>query len=283
MIEYISGIFLDFDNVFGSLYGQDASIAEEFANTPARWLGAMTTMGGNEAEEVRHRWVVRRCYMNPSGRIYKSGMAESVWFSRFRQNFVRDGWEVIDTPPLTKGGKTSADIHIVMDVMDTIAAYPHVSEYMIMAADADYTPLVIRLRKHMKRTIIYFVDENTSSAYRAACDAELDQSSIIELYKKPATETLGASPISSDRAKEAVLRYFSESAPDFKANSGYIGRMLAEQGFDAKKAGHGSLSNFLRTVCGLTVEAGPNGKAWIDNESDAKKAPPGKTGNQQKA
>jgi hypothetical protein len=154
MIEYVSGIFLDFDNIFSSLYSQDSSVAEDFASSPAYWLGAMATMGGDEDEDVRHRWVVRRCYMNPSGRIYKGNAADSVYFSKYRQNFVRDGWEVIDTPPLTKGGKTSADIHIVMDVMDAITLYPHVSEYMIMAADADYTPLVIRLRKHMKRTVI---------------------------------------------------------------------------------------------------------------------------------
>jgi hypothetical protein len=266
MTESISGIFLDFDNIFSSLYEQDAGIAEDFANSPARWLDAMATMLGGE----RRRWVVRRCYMNPSGRIHKPGMKESVWFSHFRQNFVRDGWEVIDTPPLTKRGKTSADIHIVMDVMDSVTAYPHVYEYMIMAADADYTPLVIRLRKHMKRTIIYFVDEKTSSAYRAACDAELGQSSIIELYKKPATEPLAASAMTPERAKEIVLRYFSESAPGFQANSGYIGHMLAEQGFDVKKAGHKNLSAFLTTVCGLTVEPGPNGKAWIESDPDPK-------------
>jgi hypothetical protein len=50
--------------------------------------------------------------MNPSGKV-----GTSDYFSKFRQSFVRDGWEVIDTPPLTNQGKTSADTHIVMDVL----------------------------------------------------------------------------------------------------------------------------------------------------------------------
>jgi hypothetical protein len=109
--------------------------------------------------------------MNPSGRI----PAQKHEFSRFRQLFVRDGWEVIDTPPLTNRGKTSADIHIVMDVMDSVTYYPHVNEYIIMAADADYTPLIIRLRKHMKKTIVY-LSQTTSSAGKPS---EIEKSAIF--------------------------------------------------------------------------------------------------------
>jgi hypothetical protein len=105
------------------------------------------------------------------------------------------------------------------------------------------------------------------------------------LYKKPVAEAaaaininhedanpLSSPPMTPDRAKEIVLRYFSESTPGFKANSGTIGHMLAKQGFDAKKLSLGSLSHFLRTACGLTVEPGPNGKVWVENaaiETDA--------------
>jgi len=66
--------------------------------------------------------------MNPVGKILK----DSGSFSQYRQLFVRDGWEVIDTPPLANRGKTSADIHIVIDVMDAIQQFPHIDEYVIM-------------------------------------------------------------------------------------------------------------------------------------------------------
>src|SRR5262245_7829518 len=119
--------------------------------------------------------------MNPSGRV-RVGVTFSGYFSGYRQSFVRDGWEVIDTPPLTNQGKTSADIHIVMDVLDTVTHFGHVSEYVIMAADADYTPLVTRLRKHLKKTVVY-KSSQTAAAYRAACDSVIDEADFIELLK----------------------------------------------------------------------------------------------------
>ena len=178
MAKYISGIFLDFDNVFGSLFKQSADAAREFANNPAGWLRAFRDMRASESEETSHNFVIRRCYMNPSGKV---GVGD--YFSRFRQAFVREGWEVIDTPPLTNQGKTSADTHIVMDVLDSVTHYPRVDEYVIMAADADYTPLVIRLRKHMKTTVVYAATA-TSVAYRAACDSIIDERSLLEILEQ---------------------------------------------------------------------------------------------------
>ena len=69
-----------------------------------------------------------------------------------------------------------------MDVLDSVTHYPRVDEYIIMAADADYTPLVIRLRKHMKTTVVYAAME-TSAAYRAACDSIIDERSLLELLE----------------------------------------------------------------------------------------------------
>src|SRR5947209_5638309 len=105
VIKYVSGIFLDFDNVYGSLFRKSKDAAYEFATDPANWLNAFRGMRANEPEETDHNFVIRRCYLNPSGWIPGGKQA----FSTFRQNFVRDGWEVVDTPPLTNQGKTSAD------------------------------------------------------------------------------------------------------------------------------------------------------------------------------
>jgi hypothetical protein len=115
MSKYVSGIFLDFDNVYGSLYSASPKVANEFATRPRLWLDFLKEMpGGDRKEQSDHNFVIRRCYMNPVGKSLK----DSGSFSQYRQLFVRDGWEVIDTPPLTNRGKTSADIHIVIDVMD---------------------------------------------------------------------------------------------------------------------------------------------------------------------
>jgi hypothetical protein len=261
--KYISGIFLDFDNVFSSLFKESRDAAKQFASEPARWLGAFQGMRGSETEETSHNFVIRRCYMNPSGKV-----ANSEYFSNYRQSFVRDGWEVIDTPPLTKQGKTSADTHIVMDVLDAVAQYPHVDEYVIMAADADYTPLVIRLRKHMKTTVVYAAMA-TSVAYRAACDSIIDERSLLELLEQEeesdGEETTPAPSIAStqatpDKVLDAVNQYFAESEPGHRANVSTLGHMLAKQfpGISDGWVGQRSLSQLLKKVCKLKVEQAEN-------------------------
>lgn len=264
MPHYVSAIFLDFDNVFTSLFKQSKEAANEFASAPDRWLSALKGMKGNEADETSHNFVVRRCYMNPSGRV-----AGSEYFSKFRQSFVRDGWEVIDTPPLTNQGKTSADTHIVMDVLDSVAQYPHVSEYVMMAADADYTPLVIRLRKHMKNTVVYAAAA-TAVAYRAACDSIIEEASIIDLLEhddEPGQAAASIGEATPEMVRLAVDQYFAESEPGHKAHVASLGHLLMGRfsGIQESWLNHSSLSALLRKVCGLTVQQ-------VDNKTMAWKA-----------
>jgi len=263
--RYVSGIFLDFDNVFSSLFKQSKDAAKEFATDPAHWLGAFQGMRGSEVEDTSHNFVIRRCYMNPVGRV-----GNSAPYSNYRQSFVRDGWEVIDTPPLTNQGKTSADTHIVMDVLDSVARYPHVDEYVIMAADADYTPLVIRLRKHMKTTVVYAAKE-TSVAYRAACDSIIDERSMLEILEPDTgvtAETSAGIPSnqpSPEKIADVVDRYFAESGKGHRANVATLGHMLSKQfpGISNGWIGHSSLSHLLKKVCRLKVENTENRNlAW---------------------
>jgi NYN domain len=265
-MQYVSAIFVDFDNIYGCLYRQLPSAAKSFANEPAFWLDALRNMRGNEQEETSHNFVVRRCYMNPAGLI----QGDNEPFSRFRQHFVRDGWEVIDTPPLTSRGKTSADIQIVMDIMDAIAHFEHVGEYVIMAADADYTPIVIRLRKHMKKTVVYAAT-NTAVAYRAACDSIIDEKQFIELFHD--TEVpVAAAPVQADSGRSMIAqaeiklddvrdklqRHFEESGLDYNAPLPSIGHLLMNEfGKEISKdwLGYKTLRELVRHVDGADIVA----------------------------
>jgi hypothetical protein len=206
--------------------------------------------------------------MNPSGRV-PSGEP----FANFRQSFVRDGWEVIDTPPLTSQGKTSADIHIVMDVLDAVTYFGHVTEYVIMAADGDYTPLIIRLRKHMKKTVVYAA-KATSVAYRAACDSIIDEGEFLEIFAddqvvvpsrapvpaaQPAVQgTLTSqTQISATRVADTIHRYFAESGENHEAHVASLGNMLVNEfgpGIAHDWVGYKTLSQLLRRLCNLEVQ-----------------------------
>ena len=165
-------LFVDFENVHDSLGTINRLATEKFATEPARWI-KWFEMGNHEPTEEpvgithKHTILVRRCYLNPAK------------FSKYRGYFTRAGFSVIDCPPLTAGGKNSADIHMVLDIIDTLAHPTPFEEFIILSADADFTPVLIRLRAHDRRTTI-FTNAVTAATFKAACDFVIDQETFFE-------------------------------------------------------------------------------------------------------
>ncbi len=170
-----AALFLDFDNVYSSLRTVNAAAAEAFARDPTRWLEWFQD-GGHESYDEEdtdeaiarpRRVVVRRCYLNPA-----------VYSSR-RAAFVRSGFSVIDCPSLTAQGKSSADIYMVMDIMDSLHHKTFFEEFIILTSDADFTPVLLRLREHVRTTTI-IGNATAAAALKAACDYVVPQDTFIE-------------------------------------------------------------------------------------------------------
>jgi hypothetical protein len=167
-----TALFVDFDNIYLGLQNEDPQAAEQFATHPGRWLRWLAEnlpfdSYGDEAQKARRRILFRRCYLNPSQ------------FSRFRPYFIRSAFEVVDCPPLTRGGKTSADIQMVMDIMDALGHATRFEEFILLSGDADFTPLLLRLSKHDRRSVVLAAGP-ASAAYKAACDLVIDQDVFLE-------------------------------------------------------------------------------------------------------
>jgi hypothetical protein len=156
-----SALFVDFDNIYIGLKQDDPRAAEEFGRGVRHWLRWIETRMpvplGDDGQPATRSILVRRCYGNPET------------FSNYRGWFTRSGFTVVDCPPLTGAGKNSADIVMVMDVLDVLNHQTHFDEFIIMSADADFTPLVLRLRAHDRRTAA-IVAGNAAAAYKASCD-----------------------------------------------------------------------------------------------------------------
>ena len=156
-----SALFVDFDNLYISLknsFGKDA--ADCFAEQPAKWLKwiveSMSTDHFGEGVFIRHV-LIRKCYLNPQS------------FHTFRPYFINAGFEVIDCPKLTREAKTSTDIHMVMHIMDALQHSSNFDEFILLSADADFTPVLIRVRQH-KRLSVVIAAGYSSTAYQASCD-----------------------------------------------------------------------------------------------------------------
>jgi uncharacterized LabA/DUF88 family protein len=169
-------LFVDFDNVYIGLQRLDPRAAEAFASTPAHWLTALETGSDSDGEFTR-RFLVRACYLNPSV------------FSQFRPNFTRAGFSVVDCPSLTQQGKSSADINLVLDAVDALSAETRYDEFVILSADADFTPLALRCRAADRRVTIITAGP-AASAYRAVADTVVTADELAELVKNPDTLAL---------------------------------------------------------------------------------------------
>ena len=173
-------LFVDFDNVYIGLQRLDPGAAEAFASSPAHWLAALET--GNDADgEFTRRFLVRACYLNPSV------------FSQFRPNFTRAGFSVVDCPSLTQQGKSSADINLVLDAVDALSAETRYDEFVILSADADFTPLALRCRAADRRVTIITAGP-AASAYRAVADTVITADELAELVKHPELLALEEAP-----------------------------------------------------------------------------------------
>lgn len=167
--DVYSALFVDFDNIYLCFANQDKEIAHQFATTPDRWLAWLETkMPCNNlgTSEGRRRILIRRCYLNPRS------------FATVRPYFIRSAFEVVDCPPLTSRGKTSTDIHMVMDILDALSHPTHFDEFIIMSGDADFTPVLLRLRKFARRSAVLSAGY-VSPAYKAACDYMISQDDFI--------------------------------------------------------------------------------------------------------
>ena len=183
-------LFVDFDNVYIGLQRLDPRAAEAFASAPAHWLTALET--GSDADgDFTRRFLVRACYLNPSV------------FSQFRPNFTRAGFSVVDCPSLTQQGKSSADINLVLDAVDALSAETRYDEFVILSADADFTPLALRCRAADRRVTIITAGP-AASAYRAVADTVVTADELADLVKHPDATLEDAPAPSGEAAPDAT-------------------------------------------------------------------------------
>ncbi|MBK6852784.1 MAG: NYN domain-containing protein [Burkholderiales bacterium] len=159
-----SALFVDFDNVYSGLRKLDPSYADRFARQPLRWVEwLLNDLAPPEhaPEGARRRLLVRRCYLNPQ--VYQ----------RYRPAFSHAGFEIVDCPSMTSEGKTSTDIHMVLDMVDLLQHQVHYDEFIVFSADADFTPVLRKLRRWDRRTTVLAIGF-PSAAYRASADLLID-------------------------------------------------------------------------------------------------------------
>lgn len=211
-----SALFVDFDNIYLGLSQGGAGGEDEFARNPARWLRwlewELEQLGSTwEGVAARRRILVRRCYLNPQT------------FHRARPFFIRAGFEVVDTPALTAQGKTSADVQMALDMVETLNHTTRFDEFILLSGDADFTPVLRRLREHDRHTAVLATGP-TAAAYRSVCDLVIDEERFVEGALGITGEELALvrSAAAVDAASPELLARIGERVRDLAAMTGGI-------------------------------------------------------------
>jgi hypothetical protein len=206
-----TALFVDFDNIYLGLQREDPSAAEQFATDPTRWLlWLQDKLPFHDGEDHTRKILFRRCYLNPSQ------------FGRFRPYFTRSAFEVVDCPPLTSGGKTSADIHMVMDILDTLGHATRFDEFILLSGDADFTPVLLRRSGLERRSAILAIGP-ASVAYKAACDLLIDQDTFLEdAIGATPSQTTRATASPSNSAMDELLRNIADKVYERASTSGEL-------------------------------------------------------------
>lgn len=217
----LSAVFVDYDNIYLSLKRKSEEAAKRFAKDAGAWLreietGRLLTSTNAPFESIKRRIVMNRCYGNPvPRRNAHDNSTDMNSFPFVRHHFLRSGFEVIDCPPLTAQLKNSSDIRMVMDIRDLLTHDTYFDEFIILSGDADFTPVLIRLRAHARRTVI-FANDFTAAPYTAISDGEVRESDLISLILTgelppedeiglPATATAAISGIGPDPARREII------------------------------------------------------------------------------
>ncbi len=170
-----SCLFLDFDNLFSGLRKQSDIAASNFVKRPMEWLKWLENVDLYDDATEKRTILVRKCYLNP------------LEFSRYRPYFVQSSFQVIDCPSLTTKGKNSADIYMVLDILTYMEHPTQFDEFIIMSADSDFTPVLVRLRENNRKTIV-IASGLSSIAYRNSSDLYFDQAGFIDVLESLSEE-----------------------------------------------------------------------------------------------
>jgi uncharacterized LabA/DUF88 family protein len=248
MTQLRGAIFLDFDNVISGLRdGAGEEVALRFAEMPQEWLAWL-------AEGASRRFLLRRCYMNPAGALEHEGGGRS-YYSTFRWAFQSAGFEVVDCPRLTRM-KNAADLRIALDAMDALAAETRYDEFTLLSSDADFVPLLLRLRAADRLTRLVAHPE-LGGIVRSAADEVLglDRLAARLGWAQPFGQEAGPDII-------AVVRDIMAEA-EGPMHLPHLGQMVRQRTGQTLRGsdfgGTGSLEALLDRAGGLLRQEGPGG------------------------
>ncbi len=102
--------------------------------------------------------------------VVKKAYADWSRFGQYTQSLHEAAIELIEIPKKYQTGKNSADIRLCVDAMDMAYSKEHITTFVIVSGDSDFSPLVSKLKENGKHVIGLGMQDATSDLLRDNCD-----------------------------------------------------------------------------------------------------------------
>ena len=99
--------------------------------------------------------------------------------------------ELIEIPQRRMTGKNSADMRMCVEAMDLSYSKPHITTFVILSGDSDFSPLVSKLRENNKQVIGLGMRDATSALLRDNCDEYIFYEELESGTKPPPVQVQG--------------------------------------------------------------------------------------------
>lgn len=102
--------------------------------------------------------------------VAKKAYCDWQAYPKEKESLHQAAIELIEIPHRKMTGKNSADIHLVVDVMEMCYAKEHINFFAILSGDSDFSPLVSKLKENGKTVIGVGRKESSSALLISNCD-----------------------------------------------------------------------------------------------------------------
>ena len=191
-------------------------------------------------------------------------------------------------------GKNASDMAMVIDAMDLLYA-GNLDGFAIVSSDADFTPLVMRLRND--GVAVYgFGQEKTPEPFVKACSTFLYLEKLGEPDAAEASAPTRARSEAELQADQALVRILRASVDATQGEDGWsrlgaVGSHVSNQGsFDSRNFGYRKLSDLIEATGlfevrrqGLNIELRARGRGAASGGARPNAAEAGKAGKRAKA
>jgi len=136
--------------------------------------------------------------------VVKKAYCDFDRYKAFKRDLHEAAFELIEIPHVSRSGKNSADIRMVVDALDLCYTKGHVDTFVIISGDSDFSPLVSKLRENAKTVIGVGVKNSSADLFINNCDVFIYYDDLVRAEKSKGRRRAAASAKSAAPAGAAA-------------------------------------------------------------------------------